>query len=83
MTVSDIQRATENLVAWSTTREWAELHIEVFEAHMDPFAAILDAPADDLAEILGGAFHMLEVFILEDFFTARFGEDGERNVVDD
>ena len=26
---------------------------------------------------------MLSVFILEDFFTARFGEHGERNVIDD
>ena len=83
MANSGIDRATENLVEWSAREEWVPLHFEVFAAHLDPFANILDSPAEDIAEFLGEAFHMLEVFIVEDFFTARFGEDGEPNVVDD
>ena len=37
-------------------------------------------PSDVLPDDAAG---MLSVFILEDFFTARFGEHGERNVIDD
>ena len=83
MTVRGIRAAAENLSAWSASAEWEPLYFEVSEAHFDPFAGILDAPADDIAEILGDAFNTLEVFIIEDFLTARFGEDGEKNVVDD
>ena len=84
MTLPDIDKATQNLVEWSARAEWAAPHFEVLAAHLEPFAEILlDASAEDIAELLGGAFHMLEMFIVEDFFTARFGEDGERNVIDD
>ena len=83
MTVPGIREATGNLVEWSAREEWKPLHREVFEAHMGPFAGTLDAPAEDIANLLGDDFHILEIFIVEDFFAARFGGDGETNVVDD
>ena len=39
--------------------------------------------ADVLDELPDESVGVLRVFILEDFFTARFGEQGERNVIDD
>ena len=83
MAIPDIHRATENLVEWSARDEWAPLHFEILTDHFEPFADLLEEPLDDVAELLGGAFHMLEVFIAEDFFTAYFGDAGEMNVVDD
>ena len=40
-------------------------------------------PDDALDVLPDDAAGMLSVFILEDFFTARFGEHGESNVIDD
>lgn len=83
MGIPSIDRATRNLVQWAARGEWETLQREFFEAHFAPVTAGLDLP-DDAFEVLpdedGG---MLSVFVLEEFFTARFGEHGELNVVDD
>ena len=83
MSMSAFDKATENLVRWSARDEWMELQYEVYAAHFDPVAEVLDVPDDGLEDVIGEAAGMLGVFILEDFFTARFGENGELNVVDD
>ena len=83
MTIPDFLRATENLAEWSAGEEWAPRHFEILMAHIEPFSDVLEFPLDDIAELLGDAFDMLKIFILEDFFTAYFGEDEDLNVVDD
>ena len=52
-------------------------------AHVAPVADILNVPDDQFEELLDDVADMLSVFVLEDFFTARFGEDAGLNVVDD
>ena len=83
MGISGIDKATENLVRWSARDEWVERQYDVYMAHTVPVADILDVPDDEFADLLGDAADTLSVFILEDFFTARFGEDDGLNVVDD
>ena len=83
MSVSRFDKATENLIRWSARDEWLEWQLDIYTAHVAPVADILDVSEDEFEEMLGDAADMLGVFILEDFFTARFGEDGEENVVDD
>ena len=78
-----INRATQNLVKWSARGEWEALQREAYAAHFEPVIDSLDLPDDALDVLPDDAAGMLSVFILEDFFTARFGEHGERNVIDD
>ena len=83
MRIPGIDKATENLVKWAAREEWEGLQLEIYAAHIDPAADALDMSGDDIAELLGGGALMLHVFIAEDFFTARFGEDDKQNVIDD
>ena len=83
MGIPSINRATENLVKWSARGEWEALKREIYAAHFEPVIDSLDLPDDALDLLPDDAAGMLSVFILEDFFTARFGEHGERNVIDD
>ena len=83
MGISSIDKATANLVKWSDRGEWEALQREVYAAHFEPVIDSLDLPADALDVLPDEGAGMLSVFILEDFFTARFGEHGERNVIDD
>ena len=86
MGISSIDRATQNLVKWAARGEWEALQREAYAAHFEPVIDSLDLPDDALDVLPDDAAGMLSVFILEDFFTARFGEHGEhgeRNVIDD
>ncbi len=56
---------------------------EVVSNHLSMVCDRFDLEVEDIIEILDGAFDMPMGCILEDFFSARFGEDGERNVIDD
>ena len=80
---SSIDRATDNLLKWATRGEWAPLRQECYAAHFEPVVDGFELPDHALDELADEAAHMLGVFILEDFFTARFGEHFELNVVDD
>ena len=83
MGIPSIDRATQNLVQWAARGEWDALQRGFFEAHFEPVTDGLDLP-DDAFEVLADEDgDMLSVFVLEEFFTARFGEHGELNVVDD
>ena len=42
-----------------------------------------DTTKEEIADLLGDAFDMVFSCVLEDFFTARFGDEGEKNVIDD
>ena len=83
MRIPGIGKATENLAKWAEREEWEALQSEIYAAHIDPVADILDMSGDDIAELLGDSAFMLHVFITEDFLTARFGEDDQQNVIDD
>ena len=83
MRIPGADKATENLVKWAARDEWEGLQLEVYAAHIDPVADLMDMSGDDIAELLGDGALMLHVFIAEDFCTARFGEDDEQNVIDD
>ena len=83
MGISSIDRATQNLAKWSARGEWEALQREACAARFEPVIDSLDLPDDALDVLPDDAAGMLSVFILEDFFTARFGEHGERNVIDD
>ena len=83
MRIPGVDKAKENLVKWAARDEWEEPHAEIYAAHIDPAADIVDMSGDEIAELLGDSALMLHVFITEDFFTARFGEDDEMNLIDD
>ena len=83
MGVPSIDKATENLVKWSARGEWEPLQLDVYAAHFEPVVDNLDLPDDALDVLPDEGADMLSVFILEDFFTTRFGEHGELNVIDD
>ena len=83
MRIPGIDKATANLAKWAMKDEWEGLQLEIYAAHIDPAGDALDMSGDDIAELLGDGALMLHIFILEDFFTARVGEDDELNVIDD
>ena len=83
MRIAGADQAIDNLVKWAASADWALNREEVFASHLDPIADKFKVTGDELAETLGEAFGMLYGVILEDFFTARFGDHGELNVIDD
>ena len=83
MRIAGRDQAIGNIVKWSARDDWAPYREQVFAEHLDSIADNFDVKGEELAETLGDAFGMLYGVILEDFFTARFGEDGELNVIDD
>ena len=83
MQTSGFHKATENLVKWSLRDEWSDLQVEMYAVFLAPVSATLGLSPDDIVHRLGNAGDMLYAFMAEEFFTARFGDDGETNVVDD
>ena len=83
MRVPGVDQAIANLVRWSASETWAPCRDHVFAEHIDTVCDRLDMTEEDLAGLLGESVDMLYGIVLEDFFTARFGEDGELNVIDD
>ena len=83
MRIPGIDKATENLAKWAAKDEWEAYQSEIYAAHIDPVADALDMSGDDIAELLGDSAFMLHIFIIEDFLTARFGEDDQHNIIDD
>lgn len=83
MRVPGVDQAIANLVRWSASETWAPYRDHVFAEHIDTVCDRLDMTEEDLADLLDESVDMLDGIVLEDFFTARFGEDGELNVIDD
>ena len=83
MRIPGADKATENLAKWAAREEWEEAQAELYAAHIDPVADIVDMSADEIAALLGDSAVVLFVFIAEDFFAARFGEDDDLNPIDD
>ncbi len=83
MRISGADQAINNIVKWSAKDEWAPYQAEVFDEHFKLIKKELKISEQRIVDLLGEAFEMVYGFVLEDFFTARFGEEGERNVIDD
>ena len=86
MRTRSFDKATDRLLRWSEREEWAQRHLEVRALHFVRLGEMLEGlglPDDALDALPGEAADMLDVFIVEDFFTAWFGEREELNVVDD
>ena len=83
MVREDIERATVDLCAWTEREEWAKWHLDVLTAHLSPVVDVPGlSPAVVLPHLPAEVVEQAMVFIVEDFFTTRFGTDGEINVVD-
>ncbi len=83
MRIPGADQAIGNLVKWSAKDDWAPFQAQVFAEHFELVQERLSVSEQEIMDLLGEAFGMVFGFVLEDFFTARFGEDGELNVVDD
>jgi len=83
MRIAGVDQAIGHLVKWAEREDWAPYREEVFASHLAWIDERFDVRTDELVDRLGDAFGMLYGVILEDFFTARFGDDGECNVIDD
>lgn len=83
MRMTDIDEATNNLLDWAATDEWTPQLMEVYREHLEAVADSFKLEADEVLAMLGDAAATLTAFIAEDFFSARFGERGELNLVDD
>ncbi|MDE0714267.1 MAG: hypothetical protein OXI10_05275 [Gammaproteobacteria bacterium] len=76
-------KATKNLLKWAERPEWSMMQLEVYRGHLVPVSEVLGIPEVGIPATLGEASVMLNEFIMEDFFSARFDGDGEVNVIDD
>ena len=86
MRTRSFDKATDRLLRWSEREEWTQRHLELRALHFVCLGETLEElglPEDALDALPGEATDMLDVFIVEDFFTAWFGEREELNVVDD
>lgn len=83
MRIPGVDQAIGNLVGWSAKEDWAPYRNQVFAEHFDLIHERFEITDEEIGDLLGDAFGMVYCVVLEDFFTARFGDEGELNVVDD
>lgn len=83
MRIPGADQAIGNLIKWSEKDEWAPYRQQVFAKHFEVILERFAVSEREIVDLLDEAFGMVCGFVLEDFFTARFGEKGELNVVDD
>ena len=82
MRIPGADKAIDNLVKWSAKDEWTPFREQLFAEHFDMICDRFDTTEEEIADLLGDTFSMVFGCVLEDFFTARFGEDGA-NIIDD
>ncbi len=82
MRIPGADKAIKNLLKWSAKEEWNIFREQVFADNFDMICDRFDISEEEFADLLGDAFDMVYGCVLEDFFSARFGEDGA-NVIDD
>jgi len=83
MRIPGADKAFDNLLKWSASEEWGPFREQVFAAHFDMICDRFDISVEEIADLLGDAFGMVFGCVFEDFFTAQFGDEGEKNVIDD
>ena len=82
MRIPGVDQAIGHLIKWSEKDEWEPYRRQVFAEHFELIMERFDISEQEIVDLLDEAFGMVCGFVLEDFFTARFGEEGELNVVD-
>lgn len=76
-------KAIDNLLVWSQRDDWRPFREQIMGEHFAPVGDRLQLGEEHLAEILGEeGLATFAGFVLEDFFSARFGEERD-NVIDD
>ena len=78
-----VDTAIRHILKWSDREDWAQARASVFMDHLAPVGKAFDLSPQEIMDRLGAAAGPLHTFIMEDFLTARFGENGELNVIDD
>ena len=82
MRIPGADQAIGHLIKWSEKDEWEPYRRQVFAEYFELIMERFDISEQEIVDLLDEAFGMVCGFVLEDFFTARFGEEGELNVVD-
>ena len=82
MRIPGADKAIDNLIKWSANEEWNPFREQVFAEHFDMIFDRFDTTKEEIADLLGDSFGMVFGCVLEDFFTARFGDKGD-NIIDD
>ena len=83
MRVPGADQAIANLIKWSAKDEWSRYQAQLFDEHFRIVEQRFDISTREIGDLLGDAYRMVFGFVPEDFFTTRFGDEGERNVIDD
>ena len=83
MRIPGADKAIANLVKWSSKEEWNPYREQVFAEHFDMIRDRFDTTDEEISDLLGDALDMVFSCVFEDFLTARFGDEGENNVIDD
>lgn len=78
----DIGKTMSHLIRWSDQDDWAQRQSDVIADHFDPISEMFDLYDHEIIDLIGDASSPLFAFIMEDIVTARFGDQGERNVID-
>ncbi len=82
MRIPGADKAIDNLVKWSAKEDWHSFREQVFAEHFDMIFDRFDTTKEEIADLLGDSFGMVFGCVIEDFFTARFGDKGD-NIIDD
>ena len=83
MRIPGAEKAIGNLIKWSAKEDWTPYREQVFAEHFDIICDRFGTSEKEIAELLGDSFDMLFCSVFEDFLTSRFGDEGEKNVIDD
>ena len=82
MRIPGADKAIDNLMRWSEKEDWTYYREQVFAEHFDMICDRFGTTEEEIAKLLGDSFGMVFGCVLEDFFTARFGDEGD-NIIDD
>ncbi len=82
MRIPGADKAIDNLLKWSANEQWNPVREQVFAEHFGLVCDRFDTNEEEIADLLGDAFGMVFGCVMEDFFTARFGDEGD-NIIDD
>ena len=82
MPPTEIGKTMDHLIRWSDQDDWAQYQSDVIADHFDPVSEMFDLHDHEIIDLIGEASAPLFAFIMEDFFATRFGDRGERNVID-
>ncbi len=77
MRIPGADQAIGHLIKWSEKDEWEPYRRQVFAEHFELIMERFDISEQEIVDLLDEAFGMVCGFVLEDFFTARFGEEGD------